>query len=78
MRYLLDELMAYEEGFTDIMMDNRASEQHETFMGMKDPSSGLSTGDLALLQRNLPGQACDLLMPLLKQPGARTIPFDII
>ena len=33
MRYLLDELMSYEEGFTDILMEDRASDRHETFMG---------------------------------------------
>ncbi|KAJ6456576.1 hypothetical protein DFH09DRAFT_847576, partial [Mycena vulgaris] len=33
MRYLLDELMAYKEGFSDIMMDGRAIDHHETFMG---------------------------------------------
>ncbi|KAJ8481608.1 hypothetical protein ONZ45_g15254 [Pleurotus djamor] len=43
MRYLLDELMAYEEGYMDIMMDQRHSERHETFMG--GPSS-LSTTPL--------------------------------
>lgn len=33
MRYLLDELMAYEEGFSDILMADRAADRHETFMG---------------------------------------------
>ena len=32
MRYLLDELMSYEEGFTDMLMADRASSRHETFM----------------------------------------------
>lgn len=36
MRYLLDELMAYEEGFTDMLMADRAFHRHETFMGI-DP-----------------------------------------
>ncbi|KAG5220529.1 phosphate system positive regulatory protein [Salix suchowensis] len=32
MRYLLDELTSYEEGFSDIMMASRPSERHESFM----------------------------------------------
>ncbi|KAJ7900711.1 hypothetical protein B0H14DRAFT_2493618 [Mycena olivaceomarginata] len=46
MRYLLDELMAYEEGFSDIMMDDRAPDRHETFMG-EDPSAPLCRADLS-------------------------------
>lgn len=46
MRYLLDELMAYEEGFSDIMMDDRALDRHETFMG-EDPSAPLCRADLS-------------------------------
>lgn len=33
MRYLLDELTAYEEGFSDILLLDRATDRHETFMG---------------------------------------------
>ena len=33
MHYLLDELMSYEEGFTNMLMVDRASSRHETFMG---------------------------------------------
>ncbi|KAI0037942.1 DNA breaking-rejoining enzyme, partial [Auriscalpium vulgare] len=33
MRYLLDELSAYEEGFSDIMMKSRNKDRHESFMG---------------------------------------------
>ncbi|KAJ7488522.1 hypothetical protein B0H11DRAFT_2230062 [Mycena galericulata] len=46
MRYLLDELMAYEEGFSDIMMDDRASDRHETFMG-ENEMVPVSRADLA-------------------------------
>jgi hypothetical protein len=53
MQYLLDELTAYEEGFTDIMMENRAFDRHETFMGTADPSSVVSKGDLATLEQSL-------------------------
>jgi hypothetical protein len=66
MRYLLDELMAYEEGFTDIMMENRAFDRHETFMGTVDPSSVVSKGDLATLEQNLLRQVHNLLTPILK------------
>ncbi|KAF7342137.1 hypothetical protein MVEN_01801400 [Mycena venus] len=45
MRYLLDELMAYEEGFSDIMMDDRVIDRHETFMG-KDERVPVSKADL--------------------------------
>ncbi|KAF8147030.1 hypothetical protein K438DRAFT_1989996 [Mycena galopus ATCC 62051] len=45
MRYLLDELVAYEEGFSDIMMDDRLVERHETFMGEND-TAPVSKADL--------------------------------
>ncbi|KAF7354486.1 hypothetical protein MVEN_01137900 [Mycena venus] len=45
MRYLLDELMAYEEGFSDIMMDDRVIDRHETFMG-EDERVPVSKADL--------------------------------
>jgi hypothetical protein len=43
MRYLLDELGAYEEGYSDIMMPDRASARHETFMGRQEGSSSSVT-----------------------------------
>ena len=46
MRYLLEELTAYEEGFSDIMMEDRASERHESFMGMEDPLATPTKRDL--------------------------------
>ena len=46
MRYLLEELNAYEEGFSDIMMEDRASERHESFMGESDPSATPTKKDL--------------------------------
>lgn len=61
MRYLLDELMAYEEGFSDIMMGDRASDRHETFMGSGDPSAAISRGDLIVFEKNLLRQVQDLL-----------------
>jgi hypothetical protein len=45
MRYLLDELMAYEEGFSDIMMEDRVVDRHETFMG-EDEAAPISKADL--------------------------------
>jgi hypothetical protein len=54
MRYLLDELMAYEEGFSDIMMDDRAYDRHETFMGEDDdPQAAVSKSDLVKFEDNL-------------------------
>ncbi|KAJ7764215.1 hypothetical protein B0H16DRAFT_1718156 [Mycena metata] len=52
MRYLLQELMAYEEGFSDIMMDDRLVDRHETFMG-EDQSAPLRKGDLLRLEETL-------------------------
>ncbi|KAJ7127320.1 hypothetical protein C8R43DRAFT_1134814 [Mycena crocata] len=52
MRYLLDELMAYEEGFSDIMMDDRVSDRHETFMG-DDDTAPVSRADLLKLEDNI-------------------------
>jgi hypothetical protein len=53
MRYLLDELMAYEEGFSNIMMPGHTSDRHETFMGVQDLSSSPSKSDLLTLEGNL-------------------------
>jgi hypothetical protein len=53
MRYLLDELMAYEEGFSDIMMPGHTPDRHETFMGVQDLSSSPSKTDLLTLEGNL-------------------------
>lgn len=53
MRYLLDELMAYEEGFSDIMMPDRSSDRHETFMGLQDPAATVSKQDLANLRTGI-------------------------
>ena len=52
MRYLLDELMAYEEGFSDIMMDDRVVDRHETFMG-EDETAPLSKADLRKFEEGL-------------------------
>ncbi|KAJ6532615.1 hypothetical protein B0H19DRAFT_1383964 [Mycena capillaripes] len=52
MRYLLDELMAYEEGFSDIMMDDRTIDRHETFMG-EDETAPVSKADLVKFEDHL-------------------------
>jgi hypothetical protein len=52
MRYLLDELMAYEEGFNDILMADRASERHEVFMGAQS-TLPISHADLRSFEANL-------------------------
>jgi hypothetical protein len=49
MRYLLDELMSYEEGYSDMLMRSRAPERHETFMGASDPTDAPSKADILLL-----------------------------
>ncbi|KAF8326289.1 hypothetical protein F5887DRAFT_1084601 [Amanita rubescens] len=46
MRYLLEELTAYEEGFSDILMEDRASERHESFMSAPDPLATPTKKDL--------------------------------
>lgn len=50
MRYLLDELMSYEEGFGNILMEDRASERHDTFMGTSEAAAGLTKRDLDLFE----------------------------
>lgn len=46
MRYLLDELMAYEEGFSDILLKGRAYQRHENFMGEGDAAASVTKQDL--------------------------------
>lgn len=62
MRYLLDELMAYEQGFSDILMQDRAVDRHETFMGETDTPEGLTKGDLETFQAKLLQQVRDLVI----------------
>jgi hypothetical protein len=64
MRYLLDELMAYEEGFTDILMPDRASTRHVSFMGVQEGSSAISHVDLQVFGEKLVQQVQDLLTQL--------------
>lgn len=52
MRYLLDELMVYEEGYSDIMMGDRAPDRHESFMGI-DTEAAISRKDLIILEGNI-------------------------
>jgi len=68
MRYLLDELMAYEEGFSDILLLDRASDRHETFMGGSSPSVTVSHSDLQVFGENLLQQFRDLLPTLSPMP----------
>lgn len=53
MRYLLDELMAYEDGFSDIMLPGHLSDRHETFMGDRDNSAPLSMEDFVVFQASM-------------------------
>ncbi|KAG6847913.1 hypothetical protein H0H93_004984 [Arthromyces matolae] len=53
MRYLLDELMAYEEDFSDVLMSHRTSERHDAFMGIQDSESLVRHGDLQAFQASM-------------------------
>lgn len=68
MQYLLDELMAYEEGFRDIMMGDRASERHEMFMGAQDLLASASRADLMVFENKIIEQ----IRGLLTSPGGLT------
>jgi hypothetical protein len=61
MRYLLDELTAYEEGFSDILLLDRAADRHETFMGSQSSSTTVSHADLHVFGASLIRQIQDLL-----------------
>ncbi|KAF4591297.1 hypothetical protein EYR40_009900 [Pleurotus pulmonarius] len=56
MRYLLDELTSYEEGFSDIMMASRPSERHESFMATGDPGGHVTRNDFHELAMSLKKQ----------------------
>jgi hypothetical protein len=66
MRYLLDELTTYEEGFTDILMNDRASDRHEVFMGAEKPSMSVSHADLQVFGTSLIQQ----FRAILESPAA--------
>ena len=74
MRYLLDELMSYEEGFTDMLMVDRASSRHETFMGDTQSSaisdSVVTQRDFAAFQASLLMNLQSLLTPQRRLPAA--------
>lgn len=61
MRYLLDELMSYEEGFGDIMMGDRASDRHETFMGTQNLATSISRGEFLAFEERVMQKVQDLL-----------------
>ncbi|KAK7029766.1 hypothetical protein R3P38DRAFT_3188637 [Favolaschia claudopus] len=71
MRYLLDELMAYEEGFSDIMMDDRVIDRHETFMG-EDNTAPLSKADLVKFEESM---VAKLQLILSESTAARMPPL---
>ena len=48
MRYLLDKLMSYEEGYGDMLIKSCAPEHHETFMGASDLNNAPSKADILL------------------------------
>lgn len=49
MRYLLDELTAYEEGFGDMLMPQQESERHESFMA-ENPTAAVTRKDFLEMQ----------------------------
>lgn len=53
MRYLLDELLVYEEGYSDILMADSRSARHETFMGAQDLSAPVTQASLIQMQTSL-------------------------
>ncbi|KAG5638414.1 hypothetical protein H0H81_000191 [Sphagnurus paluster] len=70
MRYLLDELMAYEEDFSDILMSHRTTERHNVFMGVSDPSNVVCQCDLQAFKVNMMNRldilmTCSLALPPL-------------
>ncbi|KAJ7748139.1 hypothetical protein B0H16DRAFT_1725751 [Mycena metata] len=73
MRYLLDELMAYEEGFSDIMMDDRVVDRHETFMG-EDESAPLCKADLVRLEGTLLAKLQGLIEKSSSSAGVLPVP----
>jgi hypothetical protein len=78
MRYLLDELIAYEDGFGDILMTDRAMEHHETFMGSQnslDISQGVDVRqkDLQWLEANMLQQFRSMLDEKLTPPSGRLL-----
>lgn len=64
MRYLLDELMAYEEGFSDMLMADRESNRHENFMAERasDESTSPQAMDLQEFQMSLLQRIQDLMV----------------
>ncbi|KAK7016515.1 hypothetical protein R3P38DRAFT_2785719 [Favolaschia claudopus] len=67
-----ENLMAYEEGFSDIMMDDRVIDRHETFMG-EDNTAPLSKADLLKFEENM---VAKLQLILSQSTGARMPPLD--
>lgn len=61
MRYLLDELTAYEDGFSDILMPDRSTGRHETFMGVHNDLPPLSQTDLREFGAHIVQQVRELL-----------------
>lgn len=75
MRYLLEELNAYEEGFSDIMMEGRASERHESFMGVPDPSASPTKHDLHTFGENIIQKFEGLFQAYANTPGREKSPI---
>ncbi|KAF7351924.1 hypothetical protein MVEN_01154200 [Mycena venus] len=72
MRYLLDELMAYEEGFSDIMMDDRVIDRHETFMG-EDEMVPVSKADLSKFEESILAKIQGLIASATTSSGSTSM-----
>jgi hypothetical protein len=68
MCYLLDELMAYEEGFSDIMMPQHTPDCYEAFMGVQDLSSSPTKQDLLVLENHILQQVQSFIPQLWDVP----------
>ena len=66
--------MAYEEGFSDILKCDCASEHHETFMGAQDMSVSISRGDLLIFEARLLQQMQEFLTLGSSPPNALVTP----
>ncbi|KAF9492915.1 hypothetical protein BDN71DRAFT_1432858 [Pleurotus eryngii] len=77
MRYLLDELTSYEEGFSDIMMASRPSERHKSFMATGDPAGHVTRNDFHELAMSLKKQLDSVVLstPAPSPIAARYSPY---
>lgn len=82
MRYLLDELMTYEDGFSDMLMSTRRPERHENFMGEHNDSAILTKGDLGdfadVFSQSILSKIPSLIAPLIANYQLAELPSELI